>query len=512
MARAPIVRYCSGVKLGRAWRPLRHVLVLLLRGLWLSTMVVTPLFGAWLASALAAYCNGTQWLSLLVGLLLFPILPVGWDLWFVWRMRKRPDRRRILTRVDRLVLRTLLVNGTFIALVFWIRPGLPYRALSERGDWMLDGYDGAIASRIRGTLLWIADRMPGSWHHGAHYGDSDQPPPDVEGDAPAPQPPRPVVPDGGVLPPLPPPDDSGWPFEPTIDVSVTTMPADAQVSIESVGRYFASAVPDPRRRVKAIHDFVTQRLTYDDDALAKIVAKDWEHVPSEEAADVFAARRGVCAGYAHLMTAIGKAAGVEIAYVTGYARGPLDARGVPLGGEKDSLAGSEHAWNAAHIGNRWYLVDATWDDGDDKYETTYLFTPPAWFGYDHLPDDATWQLVATPRSTAEFVRQPAVNPRLGVYGLSLISPTRSQISVSGSAEVVLDNPYGALILATVSPGDRDADDVSARRDCAVARGDGTHTIVTCGNLGTGEYRLDLFAGPRGGHTGEDVGSIWVNSR
>src|SRR5262245_13946530 len=227
-------------------------------------MVITPLFGAWLASALAAYCNGSQWVSLLVELLLFPIAPVGWDLVFLWRMRKRPPRRQILTRADRLVLRTLLVNGVFIGAVFWIRPGLPYRALSERGDWMLDGCDGPTASRVRGVLLWIADRMPGSWHGGggAHYGASD--------DAP-----------GGILPPAPPKDDSGWPYETTIDFSVTNMPADAQASIEAAGRYFAAAVPDVRRRVKAIHDFVTQRLTYDDDALAKIRAKDWAHVPSE---------------------------------------------------------------------------------------------------------------------------------------------------------------------------------------------------------------------------------------
>ena len=54
------------------------VLKNVLRLVWLALMIATPLFGFWLASSLAAYQNATQWLSLLVGLLLFPILPVGW--------------------------------------------------------------------------------------------------------------------------------------------------------------------------------------------------------------------------------------------------------------------------------------------------------------------------------------------------------------------------------------------------------------------------------------------------
>src|SRR4051812_39358877 len=93
------------------------------RVLWLSLMVLTPLFGFWLASSLAAYHNATQWLSLLVGLLLFPIIPVGWELLFAWRRKraalsaatsKKPLEKPILTRLDRLVLRTLIVNGLFL--------------------------------------------------------------------------------------------------------------------------------------------------------------------------------------------------------------------------------------------------------------------------------------------------------------------------------------------------------------------------------------------------------------
>src|SRR5665647_2354799 len=98
----------------RAWRVTAFVGKYVLRAVWISTMVLTPLFGFWLASSLAAYSNASQWIALLVGLALFPLLPVGWDLVFVWRRSKRTSTRQILTRIDRLVLRTLLINGAFL--------------------------------------------------------------------------------------------------------------------------------------------------------------------------------------------------------------------------------------------------------------------------------------------------------------------------------------------------------------------------------------------------------------
>src|SRR5262245_3837788 len=113
---------------------------LVLRVIWVSTMVLTPLFGFWLASSLAAYHNASQWLSLLVGLLLFPILPVGWDLFYAWRQRRKNyDGPRYLTGLDRLVLRTLIINGLFLGGMMWKAKEESFRALAVRGDWIFDG-------------------------------------------------------------------------------------------------------------------------------------------------------------------------------------------------------------------------------------------------------------------------------------------------------------------------------------------------------------------------------------
>src|SRR5256885_10820536 len=139
-----------------AWWIARTVL----RLAWIGVMVLVPLFGFWLASSLAAYSNASQWLALLIGLALFPILPVGWDLLFVWRRsRAKVQRKPILTRLDRLVLRTLLINGVFLAGMLWAAKGTAFHAIAQRGDWMCDGYDGPVAATFRSWLLALAHRF-----------------------------------------------------------------------------------------------------------------------------------------------------------------------------------------------------------------------------------------------------------------------------------------------------------------------------------------------------------------
>jgi len=78
---------------GKAARVAKVIGYDVLRGVWISTMVLTPLFGFWLASSLAAYKNASQWLALLGGLALFPLLPVGWEAFAAWRRTKISETR-----------------------------------------------------------------------------------------------------------------------------------------------------------------------------------------------------------------------------------------------------------------------------------------------------------------------------------------------------------------------------------------------------------------------------------
>lgn len=478
-----------------AWFVTRQVL----RGLWISTMVLTPLFGFWLASSLAAYENASQWLALLVGLLLFPLVPVGWDLFYVWRRNRRAKipPRQILTRIDRLVLRTLLVNGVFLGLMMWRAPQLAFRALAVRGDWIVDGCDNVVCGTLRGGILWFADHFEKRWHTNDaadDYGDSDAPPDEII-----------------AAPEMP----GGWPLATTVDVQVTDMPQSVQTSVDAVGTYLAQRIPDKKRLVKALHDYVVLRLTYDDATAALTGEARYTKRPSQQGEDVWRAKTGVCEGYARLMVALGKAAGVEIAYVTGYIRDTErdvdpDAN---LDVVKATLEGYGHAWNAAKIDGVWYLLDATWDDTSDSktdVPTTYLLTPPKLFRHDHLPEDAAWQLVSVPISASEFARQPLLSPSIGRLGVTLVSPSRSQITVTdGEAEILLDNPYRAELTAYATHAGGKSEEVR----CTLEPRVGTHVAVVC-ELSHGQYEVKMFGAPAGARARsyDYFGTILVNSR
>lgn len=490
------------VKATASGRPVARValaiLTYALRAVWISTMVLTPLFGFWLASSLAAYHNASQWLALLVGLLLFPLCPVGWDLLYVWRRRradagsKLPPRKQILTRIDRLVLRTLAINGVFLVGMMYFAHQTAFRALAVRGDWILDGHHGPVASSVRRFLLGFADRFEQRWHVAdGRYGTSDEAPTPSE---------------------LPPKDaTTGWPLPAEPDVQVTDMPESAQGSIDSVGQYLATRFADKRRLVKAIHDYVALRLTYDKATLALYEQKRYAEAPKQEAEVVFASRTAVCAGYARLVVAIGKAAGLEVAYVTGYAR---DAEQLSVSGTDAtalaSLEGGLHAWNAVKIDGTWMLLDVTWDDNDpgEPIESEFLLTPPAWFGYQHLPEDPAWQLVAAPLSPGEFIRQPLLRPHAGELGLVLEEPQRSQVSADGEIDIRFGNPYNAAVSAYARRAG--APETTEHERCDVAT-DAGKTVVHCA-LADGEYEVRMFGGPPAARSLQYIGSLLVNSR
>jgi hypothetical protein len=496
------------------------VLKHLAHAVWVSLMVLIPLFGFWLASSLAAYNNATQWLSLLVGLALFPILPVGWELLYAWRRKRNPKPApAILTRLDRLVLRTLIINGLFLGGMMWQARAESCRALAVRGDWMLDGYNGPIASTVRGWMLGFADQLDKRTNKNDNaYGKSDKAPENVK-----PPPPEPTTPtpDRPLDPSAPTPDEpvrppGSWPLPTAVNPLVTAISVDEQHSVEAVGQYFAARITDKKELVKALHDYVMLRLSYDHDALKLIEAKDYAKVPDQTADAVFASRTGVCEGYARLMVALGKAAGVEIAYVTGSIRDTehrLTQTDDPWDTSiQEALEGVGHAWNAVKISDAWYLMDVTWDDSkDNEPKSTFLFTPPKLMALDHFPDDPKWQLLETPLSLGDFVRQPMMLPTSGELGITLVSPTRSQVTVDGELVIALDNPYRAKLMARAIR-DGSAKDAEGEA-CEVT--EGAQTEITC-ILGEGEYEIRMYGTAKsnvkvGSYSLDFIGSILANS-
>jgi hypothetical protein len=493
----------------------------LLQLLWVALVVLAPALGFWTASSLAAYLNGPVWLAYIAGLLLFPVLPLAWEAWAAARRRKKNvEGTRWLNAWDRLALRTLAVNLLFLAALLFRFPAATFAALSTRGDWFLEGRHGEGAEQLRSDLFATAQRLEwvdrlvrrNPYQKQIDPQQQEQPVPEnpvaqdthTDESPPPPPPTRPEArPEGPVAAEGEP--ESGarredgtpiWPLPATLHPLVTSMPADAERSVEGVARYIAERERDPWLRVKALHDYVADRIAYDADAYRR---RDFD---GQDAATVLQRRQAVCAGYANLLAALGKVTGDDIRVVPGDAR--LDG---------SDLTGEGHAWNVARIGERWVLIDATWDAGhvnergfEKEYGTDYLFAPPEIQGVTHFPEEPRWQLREPALTRGEFFRQPVLRPRFFADGFTLVSPDRSQVTVQGAAEIALTNRRGRYLLAKT-----EREGGSGEAECQVAY-DRQDARVRCDLPDEGSYRLRLYSNrERYGHY-DWLAELYVQNR
>ncbi|MET0552840.1 MAG: transglutaminase domain-containing protein [Vicinamibacteria bacterium] len=485
---------------------------LLLELLWIVLVVLAPALGVWTASSLAAYLNGPVWLACTAGLLLFPVLPVAWELWAARRRTAKNDTgTRWLSVWDRLALRTLFVNALFLTLLIVRFPAATFAALSTRGDWFLDGSRTEGAEKLRADLFATAQGIewlyrlvkPNPYESEIEPPTQDEPVPEnpVAQDTRLPEPPVAEEPKGPVASEEPTTGEwredgtPVWPLPATLHPLVASITPDDERSIETVGRYFRENESDPWKRVKALHDWVADRVSYDVDAYR---ARRYD---GQTALGAFRTRKTMCAGYSNLLAALGKVTGDDIRVVVGDART-----------DGTDLTGEGHAWNVVQIGERWALIDATWDAGslgekgfEKKYDTGYLFAPPEIQGVTHFPEDPRWQLREPALTRGDFFRQPVLRPRFFSEGFRLVSPDRSQITVAGTAELALENRRGRYLLAYAQA------EGGAKKDCLIAY-ERQDARVRCELPEDGSYRLQLFAGPQQYGSYDLVGELYVQNR
>lgn len=484
---------------------------------WDVVVLATPLVGVWLASSLLAYFGGARELALFGGALLFPGLPLLWELFGVRRFAKkraaaqargREPPRRFLTLSNRIVLRTLFVNGLFLGALLGAWPEVAFTALATRGDWFLDGERGERAEQARRVLVTLAGGL--EWLHKLSnpnpYDQGEQDTGVPRGVTPLdetrPQervaqqddPPKQDKPRGRE-------DDEAtwtvgatfWPHKDEVHPAVASMPASAETSIAEVARYLKAREADPFQRVKALHDWVVTRLRYDEDS-----TRPGRRKP-QDAASVFQSRLAVCEGYARLLVELGRHSGDRFVYVLGEVR------------ERDgTLAPVGHAWNAVEVEGSWYLVDATWDDpilrdGTDAYQTDYLFIPSSVAIFDHFPEDPSWQLLSRPLSRAEFLRQPMAGPGLARAGLELVRPSAPLIEARGAFDVELENPRGLFMRVGLYAGDQRV------QACEVEQQKGRVRAV-CPLPAKGRFDALLFSNREAQGRYQSVASIGVLSR
>ena len=491
---------------------------LLIRLLFYLIFYGTPLIGFWLASSLAAYLGGPPWIAWVAGLLMFPVIPGIWELRaYAYRS---PESKPWFSTLDRLSLRTFAVGLAFLAVMLYAFPQTAFVSLSTRGDWMLDEVKDSRADTARrvlfraaGALEWLyraTKTNPYKAHvdsearqrseeatkqleqeaaqqrekEAAQTGKADQPSETesaLKHENEAQQPAQPEL---------------KWPWKgATLHPAVSKMPASAETSIESVARYIAKHESDPILRIKALHDYVADRVAYDSQALYS------GNIPDQDAQSVFNSRKSVCAGYANLLSALAAAIGEKGVVVTGDARDEVT---------DDKLTGIGHAWNAARIGQHWYLIDACWDSGyvsrekgfTKRYKIDYFLPPPEVMIQDHFPEEPNWQLLAKPLSQGEFLRQPMLNPSFQAADLRLISPRRARIEAGSEAMVIVKNPQNQWLMAGLEQNGKEVGPSSDPTNSETAQ-------LVCPLPDKGTYRLNMFVNEHQQREGdyEFVGSV-----
>lgn len=466
------------------------------------------------------------------GALLFPIIPGFWEL-HTWAYQK-PDSKPWLTPFDRLSLKTFFVGFVFICGLISFFPQAAFPALSTRGDWMLDGINDARADKARHILFAVAGGLEGLYRAAQPNPSAAQ----IDADAlkssneAAQERVQEVAQEErqeqqiasqkesekeseketnkdseketeNVAQKETPKDEQDvdsantttasesstlskkWPWKNAkLHPVVANMPASAETSIKSVARYISQREKDPVLRIKALHDYVADRIAYDS------VAYYSGRFPSQSAQTVFKTRKGVCAGYANLLTALGKAMNEQVCVVLGNTRDSKNTDKV--------MGGSGHAWNAARINGSWYLIDVTWDAGfttrekgyTKGYRTDYFLTPPEVMIQNHFPEKDNWQLLSEPITLGDFLRKPMLDPAFQAANLSLVRPTRAINETNSEAIAIVKNPNHRWLMVDVQQNDNRVGIASDPTDEKYAK-------LERKLPGKGKYRLNIYSSEKG---------------
>jgi len=124
-------------------------------------------------------------------------------------------------------------------------------------------------------------------------------------------------------------------------------------------------------KVKAIHDWVTENIWYDDNATI------------EDSDNILQTKRAVCESYARLTVDLLKAAGIPAKYISGAVIGSRGFDDI-LNENVFMWTGSGigiHAWCEAYADGRWIIMDPTWNSDNGYSNGRYSKQKPGRHDY-----------------------------------------------------------------------------------------------------------------------------------
>jgi hypothetical protein len=187
---------------------------------------------------------------------------------------------------------------------------------------------------------------------------------------------------------------------------------DPETALPPVVSSLTKGLSDQFLKAKILHDWICDNIAYDAEMYfsGRVTAQDYIAVLKK--------KKAVCSGYTNLFNQMCELAGIESIGINGYSKG--------FGYDGKIGKDTDHAWNAVHIGNKWYLVDVTWDAGPmerrtfiKRYSTEWLFLDSRPFLYSHLPEDNAYQYYAPVLTADDFMREAYIAGKFFQYGLAL---------------------------------------------------------------------------------------------
>jgi hypothetical protein len=170
-----------------------------------------------------------------------------------------------------------------------------------------------------------------------------------------------------------------------VDRLAQNVPSYASKSIESLAFFGKTNTNSDREAVRFYFVWLAQNIHYDSLELASTKRRTSKQDPDS----VFLNRKGICRGYADLMTLLCEKAGIPARTVTGYSKS--------MEGQADSV--DFHAWNIIKTDKKWHLFDVTWasnhfenDETLDAFFNNHFEQTASTFIKRHFPFDPVFQL------------------------------------------------------------------------------------------------------------------------
>jgi len=238
-------------------------------------------------------------------------------------------------------------------------------------------------------------------------------------------------------------------------------------------------------KARIIYAWITQHIVYDVPAFIDAVQNDI--YPDVSPRKVLRDRRTICSGYSNLYQILAEEMNLNSVIVVGYAKGATP--------NEERFQDINHAWNAVHVEDGWYLLDATWGAGSVKnekfianYQPYYFATAPDELINHHFPKDLGWQLLSQNLTRENFDDLPNIGARFHNLGLDLVNHHKYHINTSSRLDIKFKAPHDVIAIAELKQGAQELPASSV----LVNRQD-ENIVISVAPPAAGIYDLNIYA-------------------